>query len=235
MAATATRLVTCVLPPAAPTTAVRGGLALTAKEPARPASTLPAPTAARSTLKSSLLRASPLGLERTVADVWAMHIKATVTAVTTSWPTWCQVALGSPRAGRRASTAEHAHPVVRKATDTDQSRGHHHADQGTGDAVVHFLAHDHGGQYPGGDGQGPAVQVADLVDDGLGSADRRRASPGQAENGGQLFHQDLDAYTSEEPVDHRQGQEIGDPAQAQQPRPHQHRPTTRATALTRWA
>ena len=90
---TATRPATWDLAPADPRTAVRGGLALTANEPARPATRLPAPIANRSTLKSFAFACSPVtcglaGLARTVAEVCTTQRNATVTAVVASAPNW---------------------------------------------------------------------------------------------------------------------------------------------------
>ena len=154
-----------------------------------------------------------------MAEICTMHKKATVTAVTTSWPTWCQVALGSAQSGQAGVDGpEHVHPMVGQAARPDEHRRRHHTDEGAGDPVVELLARDHYGEDPGGDGEGPAVEPAELVDDGPGPADRRRASTGQPEDGGELLDQDLDPDTGQEPVDNGQGEEVGDPAQAEQAR-----------------
>ena len=107
---------------------------------------------------------------------------------------------------------EHVHPVVGQAARPDEHRRPYDTEEGTGDPVVQLLARDHYGEDPGSDGQGPAVELAELVDDGPGPADRRRASTGQPEDGRELLDQDLDPDTGQEPVDNGQREEVSDPA-----------------------
>ena len=206
-----------VRPPAAASTALRGGLASTANDPAIPAARLPAPSATRSRLKSSAF-GTPSGDERTVAAVWATHTKATVERGADEAP-------GLGRGHRRIH--DRRQPAVDRPEDGDAMRlqpGHSdhddrpdEADEGTGDPAVEPFADDDDDQHRDGDCGRPPVDVPDLVGDLAQPADGRRATAGEAEHRGQLADEDLDGDAGKHTGDDRGGEELGDPSEPQQP------------------
>ena len=113
--------------------------------------------------------------------------------------------------------ADYVHTVVGKFRNADERSRPNDGDQGTRGLAVDPLCYDHSGEHTCGDPERPPVELAQLVENVPYPADRRRATPRQAEDGRDLLDEDLYADPGEHARHHRKREEISDPAEPEQP------------------
>ena len=200
--------------PTKSTTALRGGLAFTAKPPTKAASTLPAPTPMKSR-STSVSKPPSSANERVVAEVWVITMSATARALGSRRQTRWADSGGACRPGRPAGRA----PIVTTPLAARSNAAEAASDSSTpmsapGSAAAHALAADDDGEDHDGDRQRVQVGVAQVARDAgellQGVAPRR----GHAQHLGELAGDDRHGDAGEKAGDHRRRQKVGDPAHA---------------------
>ncbi len=171
--APAARPGTCERPPDEVTTALRGGLALTAKPPMNAASTLPAPTPMKS--RSTSVSKPPISAnERVVAEVWVITMSATAKALGSRRQTRWADSVGACSAGRPAGNAPRvATPLALRSKAAEAASDRSTPMSAPGHAAAHPLGGDDDGEDHDGDGQRVEVGVAQMPH-GAGELLRRR-------------------------------------------------------------
>ena len=225
-AATAVRLATWVLPPADATTAVRGGLASTAKEPARPASKLPAPTAARSTLKSSGVVSSVRRPGDAVSSDGGRRLHHAQEGHRHGGPhqlpQLVQAGVGERQVGHGGMDRPNdLHAMGHQPGGADQRRGPDDPDRAPGMRWSITSQTTMMASTPTAMANDQPLKWLSWSKNGPHPADGRRAPAGQAENGWQLLDEYLDPDAGQQPGHDRHGEEVGDPAQPEQAGDHQ--------------
>ena len=212
-----------VRPPAVATAPVRGGLALTGKDPTRPDSTLPAPTPRKSRpdvdvivalLGKGARRGGGLGEDD------QRHHRGQRRQASERRPRQS----GQPEVGHAGvHRAQHGDAMSLEVEGAHQRRGDDEADQCSRDAAVGARAH-HEGQDPEADGERPPVHLVEVGEHVGHPVLVAAGGRGEAEEVGQLVGDDDEGHAGQEAGDDGGRQELGDPAEAQEADQHHDEP-----------
>ena len=88
--------------------------------------------------------------------------------------------------------------------------------ESAGELVIHKSGNGHECEGDHADAEGPAVGVVELSCHEIDAVKRGATDRGQAQEVGQLVHDDDHRHTGQKAGDDRCGKEIGDPAEAQE-------------------
>ena len=111
---------------------------------------------------------------------------------------------------------EHGNTVGVKAENADNDGGADQRDERAGEPAVHTLGGSDDGEGDHADADSPAVRLVELSCRRPDSMKRGAADRWQAQEVGELVHNDDDRHAGEEAGDDRRGQELGDPSEPQE-------------------